>query len=284
MIFPQILSAVEASAMSPARQIAVMHTAMAIVSVLVMLPFTKGIAGIARKIIPINEKELRSAQKKLVYITNLDVPVGVKLAQVRLEMMRMAHMAADNLRLAIEAFFERDSEKIETVKDTEEVVDYLCHHVTSALVSVRTASLSEQQLNQLGGMLRCASDFERVSDHAENIAEYAESIITHNYVFSGAGHEDMTELCEKASRAVDLAIEIYEDHKTGLIPESNALEEEVDELNRQCVERHIRRMMQGVCDPRSGVVFTEMASDLERAADHAHNVVKAVDGVEQAVG
>ena len=283
LIFPQILNAVTASPMAPARQIAVMHTAMAIVAVLVMLPFTKGIAALSRKFLPITEKEMRSAQKKLIYITNLDVPVGMKLAQIRLEMMRMAHMALDNLRLAIDSFFERDAEKAEVVKDTEEVVDYLCHHVTSALVSVRTASLSEQQLNQIGAMLKCASDFERISDHAENVAEYTESVISHNNSFSEAGQKDMRELCDKALHAVELSIDIYENRKLELIPESNDLEEVVDELNRSLVDRHVDRVMKGECDPRSGVLFAEMASDLERAADHAHNVVKAVDGVEQAV-
>ena len=284
LLIPQILDAVTVSGMSVARQIAVMHTAMAIVCVLVMLPFTKGIAKLARKILPITEKEMRSAQKKLIYITNLDVPVGVKLAQIRLEMMRMAHMASDNLKLAIESFFERDGEKSEVVKDTEEVVDYLCHHVTSALVSVRTATLSDQQLNQLGGMLKCASDFERISDHAENISEYTDSVIAHNNSFSDAGQSDMHELCEKALRAVEMSIDIYENRRIELIPESNALEEEVDELNRSLVDRHVERVMKGVCNPRSGVLFAEMASDLERAADHAHNVVKALDGVQPAVG
>ena len=283
LIFPQILDAVTASSMAPARQIAVMHTAMAIVAVLVMLPFTKGIAALARKVLPITEKEMRSAQKKLVYITNLDVPVGMKLAQIRLEMMRMAHMALDNLRLAIDSFFERDAEKAEVVKDTEEVVDYLCHHVTSALVSVRTADLSEQQLNQIGAMLKCASDFERISDHAENVAEYTESVISHNNSFSEAGQKDMRELCDKALHAVEMSIDIYENRKLELIPESNDLEEVVDELNRSLVDRHVERVMKGDCDPRSGVLFAEMASDLERAADHAHNVVKAVGGVEQAI-
>ena len=283
LIFPQILNAVTASPMAPARQIAVMHTAMAIVAVLVMLPFTKGIAALARKVLPITEKEMRSAQKKLVYITNLDVPVGMKLAQIRLEMMRMAHMALDNLRLAIDSFFERDAEKAEVVKDTEEVVDYLCHHVTSALVSVRTADLSEQQLNQIGAMLKCASDFERISDHAENVAEYTESVISHNNSFSEAGQKDMRELCDKALHAVEMSIDIYENRKLELIPESNDLEEVVDELNRSLVDRHVERVMKGDCDPRSGVLFAEMASDLERAADHAHNVVKAVGGVEQAI-
>ena len=283
LIFPQILNAVTASSMTPARQIAVMHTVMAIVAVLVMLPFTKGIAALSRKFLPITEKEMRSAQKKLIYITNLDVPVGMKLAQIRLEMMRMAHMALDNLRLAIDSFFERDAEKAEVVKDTEEVVDYLCHHVTSALVSVRAAGLSEQQLNQIGAMLKCASDFERISDHAENVAEYTESVISHNNSFSEAGQKDMRELCDKALHAVELSIDIYENRKLELIPESNDLEEVVDELNRSLVDRHVERVMKGDCDPRSGVLFAEMASDLERAADHAHNVVKAVDGVEQAI-
>ena len=280
LIFPQIFDLFIGLSASPARQIANMHSAMAVFSVLVMLPFTGQIAALSRKLIPVTEKEARTARKKLVYITNLkNVPVAIALSQARLEMIRMAHLSEENLREAIENFFDPSQEAIDMIAQREEVVDYLCYNITGALVAVDITQLSEQQLNQLGGMIRCTEDFERVSDHAQNIAEYAQRIISEKLPFTADGLEDMRMLSDKAMKAVSMSVRIYEDHEYSLIEESYRLEAEVDDLNDLILNHHTARLMRNECDPRSGVVYTEMATDLERAADHAHNVVKGIDGV-----
>ena len=43
-------------------------------------------------------------------------------------------------------------------------------------------------------------------------------------------------------------------------------------------EKHIRRLAKGECDPRSGMIYTDMVVDLERIADHATNLVGDLDG------
>ena len=49
-----------------------------------------------------------------------------------------------------------------------------------------------------------------------------------------------------------------------LLPMSNGLE--------QYIANHINRLQGRSCDPKAGVVFTDMISDLERVADHAINI------------
>ena len=39
---------------------------------------------------------------------------------------------------------------------------------------------------------------------------------------------------------------------------------------------HIERLNMGLCSPEVGVLFLDAVSNLERVADHAHNIAEAV--------
>ena len=47
-------------------------------------------------------------------------------------------------------------------------------------------------------------------------------------------------------------------------------------MEKELVSNHIARLMTHDCDPKGGVVFTDMASDLERCSDHAINIACAL--------
>lgn len=50
----------------------------------------------------------------------------------------------------------------------------------------------------------------------------------------------------------------------------------VDELEKRYRTSHIERLNQGLCNPEVGVLFLDVVSNLERVADHAHNIAEAV--------
>ncbi len=275
--FPGILNAImRLSPGDPARQIANAHVLMAVFAVLVELPFTKQIVAISRKLLPVTADEQRRVEKKLVYITNLDVPPAIALSQARHEVCRMAHIAQENLELSLEAFFERNTSKIEAVEETEQTINYLNHAITSALVSLRSPAFNESELTQLGIMILAVTDIERIGDHAENITEYAQMAINENVVFSDAANNEILGLADSVVQAVALATDIYENLRYDQLIVAEDLEDYIDSLKQECVDHHIARLMEEQCSPRCGLIFTDMATDLERCADHAHNIANYI--------
>ncbi|MBQ8975032.1 MAG: Na/Pi cotransporter family protein, partial [Oscillospiraceae bacterium] len=124
-------------------------------------------------------------------------------------------------------------------------------------------------------MTLVVSDIERLSDHAENIIEYAQQVYYKKAKLSTVAVEELRELAEMVMRSVDLCITIFEEEKYDLIPQAEALEQQVDDKQKQIVNNHVQRLMQAQCDPLGGVVFTDMSSDLERCSDHAINIACA---------
>ena len=50
------------------------------------------------------------------------------------------------------------------------------------------------------------------------------------------------------------------------------LEASIDKMERRYQKHHIKRLAKGECEPRAGLLFSDMLSELERIADHSVNI------------
>ncbi|MBQ1472356.1 MAG: Na/Pi cotransporter family protein [Lachnospiraceae bacterium] len=278
-LFPGILDLIQQ--LSPndiGRQIANTHTLFAIFAVLVMLPFSAQIARLTEKLIPILPEETRMLEgKKLQYMVSpKNTLPSVVIRQAMLEITRLGQMARDNLETAVECFFSPTDELMSQVEDTESIVDYLTNEISDRLIELRNQDISESDIFRATKLTLICSNFERISDHAENIIEYKQKITTAKEDFSKPARKELQHLAEAAIKTIDASIEIFSTENFDKLPECEALEEEVDELQRQMNEKHINRLMKGKCDPAAGVIFTDMSTDLERCSDHAINIATAL--------
>jgi phosphate:Na+ symporter len=243
-----------------------------------MLPFSAQIARLTEKLIPILPEETRMLEgKKLQYmISAKNTLPSVVIRQAVLEITRMGQMARDNLATAVECFFSPTDELMTQVEDTESIVDYLTNEISDRLIELRNQDISESDNYRATKLTLICSNFERISDHAENIIEYKQKIISAKEDFSKPARKELQHLAEAALKTIDSCIEIFSTENFNLLPECEALEDHVDELQREMSEKHIHRLMKGKCDPAAGVIFTDMTTDLERCSDHAMNIAKAL--------
>ncbi len=140
------------------------------------------------------------------------------------------------------------------------------------------STISEPDVEKLGMMLRTVSDIERVGDHAKNIAEYALQLEQTPVSFSDKSKEELQEMSDDSVELVELALDIFKNYDSSRLSKVEELEQNVDNISAEYIENHIKRLKQGECDPRSGVIFTDVITDLERCADHATNIAFSVLG------
>ena len=278
-LFPDILTFIQR--LSPddiGRQIANTHTLFAIFAVIVMLPFSGRIAHLTELLIPIEDDELREREgKRLLYMgtTTNSIP-AVLLRQALLEIERMGRMSRDNLETAVECFFAKDDELIDTVESTESIVDYLTHAITDRLIELRSQPLTEADAFRASKLTLIVSNFERISDHAENIIEYKQKIGSAKEEMSKAARKELKALSDAALKTIDLSIEIFTTENFDLLPDAEAAEDVVDNMQRDIMDKHVARLMRGKCEPAAGIIFNDMVTDLERCSDHAINIATAL--------
>ena len=278
-IFPQILTIIKS--LSPgnvARQIANTHTIFAIFAVLVMLPFSDKIVKLTQTLLPLKPEESRTGEeRKLLYMTQTGtIPSAVAVSQAHREITRMGEIASRNLKTAVKCFFEQDDSLAEVVEETEDTVNYLDRSIISKLVELRTLEMTPRDLNRVYHMTLVVADIERLSDHAENIVEYEAQVRSGKATLSEDAMVELKQLAQLSLQSVDLCLSIFANEDYDRLQEAEDLEDLVDDTQETIIGNHVKRLMTATCNPMGGVVFTDMATDLERCSDHAINIATAL--------
>lgn len=278
-VFPIIPKAIKSlSPNNVGRQIANTHTIFAIIAVIVGAPFSEKIIKLSQKIIPVKEEESRTAKDRtLIYMTQLTkVPATVAIRQTHREISRMGKIAIANLERSLDCFFDYDSDKVETVHTDEETVNILNHSIADAMVQLRTLDLTSENMRRVSMMTIAVTDLERISDHAENIVEYIVQMNSKKAELSEEAINELKAMSADTIKAAWLALDIFSTEDYSKLDEIEKLESQVDDYEQTLINNHIERLMQSNCNPLSGVIFSDIVTDLERCSDHAINLAYAL--------
>jgi phosphate:Na+ symporter len=240
---------------------------------LLFLPFIGHLSALMYKLI--KNRETSGESKQLLYIkAGGDQAPDVAIGQAYSELSRMARITLENLERALDVFYTGDSEKISDVADKKATINYLNRQITSMLMQMQNVE-SAADRKKLSTMLYIAADLERIGDHAENIVEY--NIRTkkkHKLRLPPAAMEELYALGNIVLAVVALTARSFDpDTRTESdLRKIIELEDRIDDLCKEYTENHIKRLKNEKSDPRGGVAFMGMITDLERCADHANNI------------
>lgn len=246
---------------------------------IILLPVTNQLIAFVNRMIP--GSDVRQEGFSLQYISmNTVFSPTAAIVEAMQEIARMGRKAENNLQLSMEAFFDGDQEKIDQVYATEKYIDYLSHEITDYLVDVNQRQLPVADSLKIGGLFHVVNDIERIGDHAENIADAAVRMKDENISFTKKATKEIQEMFERDIRVLSCALEMFETDDRSHMSEILAIEEEVDQMEIDLQNSHIRRMAKGKCSPESGLIFTDLVTGLERVADHATNIAFALSNSE----
>ncbi len=260
------------------HQVANTHTIFAILAVLLEVPFANQIVGLSKKVVPVLPEESRSIEdRKLRYLVQTaDLPSSMAIQQAKLELIRMGQLARDCLQKAADCFFTLDDHLAENVFETEDTIDILTDKIQECLISFRSRDYAPPEVSKLSQLMLVASDMERISDYAENIAEYEGEFKARKAALSDRAREELRILTEASLKSIDYSLRIFEQEDFRSLLKADILEQNVDDLQTEFINNHIQRLMNNECDPVGGVLFTDMVNDLERCSDHAINIAYAL--------
>ncbi|MCL2820656.1 MAG: Na/Pi cotransporter family protein [Oscillospiraceae bacterium] len=275
---PSILTWFRTTWTEPARQVAMFHTLYNFATMFLLLPFVSYVAMLMKKIVPVtSEGDEIVYEKKLMYLDEKIIQSpSIAVVNAHMELSRMGRIANENLALALDAFAENDLEKAKRVIKNEKIIDYLSHNIAIKLIWINSMTLSTYEASRIGRMFQTVSDMERIGDHAENIAEYAIYVDGNDLKFSEVATGELKELSEMTGKLMIKALDAFEREDTTKLSEIRDLENQIDKLSAKFTDNHIERLKIATCEPKSGVIFTDMIIDLERSADHANNIAHSL--------
>lgn len=256
------------------RAIANAHTIFKIFQVIIMFPFAKGIVKLTQMTIRGEDKKTEGYELKYISQEQMATP-AVALIEVVNEIKRMGKLASDNLQKSFESLIDLDPGKISDVYETEEEVDFLSGEITRYLVKLNQHTFPVNEAKNIAGYFHVVNDLERISDHAENIAEFARSRIQEEIVFSDVSVAEITDMFDKVMVTVNYAIETFTEQTEEHLREIVDLENQIDVLEKELQHNHVRRLANNECQAKSSI-FSDIVSNLERVSDHATNIAFAI--------
>ncbi len=278
-LFPNMVSALtpwELSKSTVMAELAFAHSMFNVVNAIVFTAFIGWLEAVVMKIVPTKEYEV--AQKPVQLETHLLNTPPIALAQARGEIVRMAKVAKKTVNDAIECFDTNNTRKAQSALDAEDTIDNMQYEITLYLTMLSRRELSEKFSIQLPVLLHTVNDLERIGDHAVNIVEVAQRKIDQKLSFSEDAQSESRRLKEEINEMFDYVIGSLENDD--MAAARSALTNE-DNLNRMQIDfrqSHVRRMTSGVCTPEAGLVFISLVDNVEKIGDHLTNIAQAIIG------
>jgi phosphate:Na+ symporter len=106
--------------------------------------------------------------------------------------------------------------------------------------------------------------------------EYEAQVRSQKASLSQEALDELRQLADLSLQSVELCLDIFATEDFSRLQEAEDLEDEVDDTQEEIIQHHVKRLMSAACNPMGGVVFTDMATDLERCSDHAINIATAL--------
>lgn len=257
------------------RDVANSHLIFKIVQVIICFPLSKWIVKLTEFIIRGNDRkaeiyELQCIGKDSVFSTTAAVPSAIG------EIVHMAHVAFNNLERALKSLRNLDEKIMNEVYESEKIVDFLNKSITQYLVQANQLSLPIADKKILGNLFHVVNDIERIGDHAENIADFTKQAINDKLYFSDEANEEIDNMSGTVQKLLRYSIEMFEKKSNDHIEEILAMENDIDDMERKYQHNHVIRLTNNECDTESGMIFSDLLSNLERVADHGTNIAFSI--------
>ena len=155
------------------------------------------------------------------------------------EVLAMGAVCLDNVQTAIHALQTSDEEAIKVVLKKEEEIDQLETILTEYMVKLNNLSLNDSQSMQLRNLLYTINDLERIGDHAENLAELAQTRIRNGLEFSPMALKELKVMGDSVMEALEHAFLARAQFRMCNVETVEELEEKVDAYEEQFRAEHI---------------------------------------------
>ena len=265
---------------NPGRIVAYAHMFFKIFLVIVLTPFIGGIVKLTYVLVPGTDKKVGYRDSfRLKYIGDKVVlNPATAVVEVIKEIDRMASLASENLNRAMNALITLDEEDIREVYAVEENINFLNHAITGYLVKINQTTLPIEDAKMIGGLFHVVNDIERIGDHAENVADNAVKRKEGDISISKEAQRELGEMLDMVNTIVRYSVDMFAKGTAEHLKDIIALENAVDEKERELQQNHVDRLTRNECTPAAGMLFSDVVSGLERVSDHATNIAFSIYG------
>lgn len=255
--------------------VAAVNSFLRLAMVALLIPLSRVIEGIV--IFLVKDKTGTSEEKLELRLEErfLTHP-SLAIEQSRMAISAMAKLARKSLSKAIKLLGDFSKEGFSEVEEMESAVDTYEDKLGSYLMKLTGKEMTPRQNADVSKYLHSLTDFERISDHALNIAESAKEISEKEIGFSEDAKKELDTISAAVTEIIHITVRAFETDDIAMAKSVEPLEELIDDLCDEGKRRHIDRLQRGKCTIAQGFVFNDLLTNFERVSDHCSNLAVAM--------
>jgi len=256
------------------------HSLFNIINVLIFYNLTRQLVKLAVNLMPSrsNEDELYS----LGYIGNsLLATPELSLIEARKELVKFGDLIRKAYKYIPLLITEMEEKKLETyvqkLQKYEDISDRMEMEISAYLSKISQADLSSEGSSRVRSMLHIANYLERIGDIYLEVSRNLTNRKQQKAYFTPEMRKQVMQLSELVSRSLDIMVKNIEaDTENSQLEDAQKIERDVDQLFRRLKSDYIDKVEKGKFRIQSGMYYSDLLAEMERIADHASSVSKAV--------
>ncbi|HIT05119.1 MAG TPA: Na/Pi cotransporter family protein [Candidatus Scybalocola faecipullorum] len=258
-------------------QIANMHTLFNIATTLLLIPFGNFMALAAEKILP-EKAEEKAEGMHLQFLRPVEMKgenhIGLSAIlrnDIKKELGRMLAMTKENVNESFNAIRSRSTQLLASIEEREKYIDYLNKEISKYISKILVNENNAKDTKYISALFKVCGNLERISDHAVNLGEYAQTMEEQGIVLSDAEMDEIREMQSTSMEALE-ALETIASTSKKDIRQIKALEQKIDDMTEKYRGHSLERMQKNISSAEGCVIFSEMLTDFERIGDHILNI------------
>lgn len=253
--------------------IAIVHTVFKLLALALLMPFGKQLEKLSYLIIKRDDNEVEKTE--LLDERLLSTP-SVAIERSREVAVKMAHESIDTFKDSLNLLFNYSEDRVEAIRAGEDEVDKYEDALGTYLVKVSSKHMSDADSHEVSKLLHIIGDFERISDHAVNVAESAQEMHEKGLIFSDGAKKELNIMIDAINEILDLSLEAFENNDLEKAVIVEPLEQVIDKLKLQLKSSHVTRLRKNECTIEMGFILSDLVTNLERVSDHCSNVAVCI--------
>ena len=266
------------AAIEPAG-IAVIHSIFNVATTILLFPFSKLLEKLARKTV----KDKKATGKSAFIDDRLLNSPALAVSESKNHTVQMGQVAISALLDAISLVQKFDIKTVDKIVESEQQLDDYEDKLGTFLVKISSHDLTDQDTNTVSTLLHAIGDFERIGDHAVNIAKAAQEINDKNIEFSENATAELKVVTDAIREILELTEKAFAENDLDLAKQVEPLEQVIDDLLAEIKSRHITRLTGGKCTIELGFVLSDLLTNYERVSDHCSNIAVCLIQISKSV-
>ncbi len=184
----------------------------------------------------------------------------------------MFQLAKTNISRAFDMFNLYNPEVMKQIEEDENHIDSMTDHVSNYLVQISATITSHYHVEIMNYYFSAITEFERLGDHALNIAEIAATLNEKDSSFSREALSELSVLWQLLDTVLNHTNEAFRKQNLSEARRIEPLEQVVDDMVSLLKDHHLKRLRDGECGVFNGSEFFNLLSEAERISDVCSNI------------